>query len=1393
MRSLYYIIFITLLTLAGCGGDTPPSSNQNQVSSDESSGDNSSGNNDDATEEISLEEQGGEQSVIEQQVGGQTSNGSVVDDSFTNVVASLRQSSASEGNLTLGVSAADPDGITQVVLFVPSVNRSFFLCENNCGADFQVTLTGINPQSMGAIPGPIRFELFVGDALGNLVGADAVNFNWQPIQISAVSASRANGIISINWAGSSSLDRYNLYAATQHGVNSETILDLDNGLQQLAISGTNTQFDDADPAKEYHVLLTGIEAGGESGLSQILTIPRIDGSVNQAPVATTDQYQIAEDQSLVANIIENDSDANGQIITLSAIIVAPVNGSVTFTSVGQVVYRPLLNFVGQDSFIYEITDSKGATAQGTVQIDISAVNDNPVALVDSYAVDQDTTLNGSSVLSNDTDVDGDTLTVNTIPITGVTNGSLTLNSDGAFSYIPDADFNGVDGFIYEINDGNGGTDQGSVDLFILAVNDAPTAVNQAFNVDEDKTNDDVVGTVVVNDTESDTLTFSLTAGDTSLFNIGSSTGIITVKGVKLLDYETSIQHSVTVTISDNGIPIAESTDITVTVNVNDIFEAGTVDEVATFGRPAIDFLELTGVKSQAKLTDSVRQGNKIYFVGNIDNVDKDIYLIAYDKNGTLDTSFGTNGIQTFDFGHNEYATSIIETGGKYYVTFTSDDGTFTEVCFLKIDNIAVLDTSFGSNGISCTTEQSNLSINDASANYQNIFAVGEIQGSDDDLLIIQMDTDGVFIDHTPGDTSDSPHIIQDVSGIGADDEGFAVYSPNNFDVMITGNVVTADGDKDIFAWLLDEYGVEVATFNGGNAQFYDVINTNDEVHDIGGKLEINFTTHLVGSTVLGNGVKEALIIAIDKTGVLVTAFGGGGIATYDADGDAGAGTGSAEFTGIEFDGSELYISGTLFDGQNKPFTTRIFEAGGTVDTVNYGVNGYQKISYATDNAFALSSSLDSDKTLWIPGYVESGSNTNMIISAVDQDGILCNKNCQNDFVDGMETYTHTSIASNDSVAEVVQIENGTQATKFLVVSVANDGTNNHVILSRFTNDGALDTSFDSDGHKQLQIGTSATVNGLFELSDGKFIIYGDVTEASDVNGYIARVDENGNLDVTFASNGIYTTASITATTIQFQQAADDNVGNIIAVGTIDNGSASAFILSLTSAGIINASFNTSGYVIASSTDEYLSLLIDSSNNIYAAGSRINTDKEMLVVKYLSDGSLDASLNGGGILSVDVNATEDDYAEQILFDTSNNLYVIGNNLDTPQQVTIIKSSASGVLDTSFSGDGIASFIMAPASDNSGITDAVIDNQNNIVVVGFGQVGGNNAGMIGRIKPDGELDMTFNGTGFFEAISCASVAQLESVLLLNNSSLIVAGQCYIDATFKNNIEISQYQLN
>jgi PKD repeat protein len=134
--------------------------------------------------------------------------------------------------------------------------------------------------------------------------------------------------------------------------------------------------------------------------------------------------------------------------------------------------------VGLYTVSLTVTDNGGLTDTDTTTADIAeAPNTAPVAVDDAYATDEDVILSVTApgVLGNDSDVDGDPLAASLVA--GVSNGTLTLQADGSFTYTPDADFYGEDLFTYEACDT--GTpplcDSASVAITVNAVNDPPVA------------------------------------------------------------------------------------------------------------------------------------------------------------------------------------------------------------------------------------------------------------------------------------------------------------------------------------------------------------------------------------------------------------------------------------------------------------------------------------------------------------------------------------------------------------------------------------------------------------------------------------------------------------------------------------------------------------------------------------------------------------------------------------------------------------------------------------------------------------------------------------------------------------------------------------------------------
>lgn len=246
-------------------------------------------------------------------------------------------------------------------------------------------------------------------------------------------------------------------------------------------------------------------------------------SVQDPPVANNDAYSTDEDRSLLIAgqnltlLLDNDFDPDGDPLFVDSTPVSgPSNGTVVVAPNGAFNYTPNPNFSGTDSFTYRVRDPFDNTDTATVTITVNAVNDPPVAAGDSYVTDEDTTLTvaaAAGVLDNDSDADGDALTA--VLVRDVSNGTLTLNGDGSFDYLPDANFNGTDSFTYLPNDGSADGNTVTVELTVNAVNDPPVAVDDTAGVFEDGSTLNLWTNILSNDTDAENDVLTLVSVDTT--------------------------------------------------------------------------------------------------------------------------------------------------------------------------------------------------------------------------------------------------------------------------------------------------------------------------------------------------------------------------------------------------------------------------------------------------------------------------------------------------------------------------------------------------------------------------------------------------------------------------------------------------------------------------------------------------------------------------------------------------------------------------------------------------------------------------------------------------------------------------------------------------------------
>ena len=221
-----------------------------------------------------------------------------------------------------------------------------------------------------------------------------------------------------------------------------------------------------------------------SGDTSLATVSLTVNPQNDVPVAFNDSKTLDEDSSAIIDVLGNDVNPDDGALTVTQVN-PPAHGSVTLNTDGTVTYTPEADYNGADSFTYIVTDASGDTSLATVSLTVNPQNDAPVAVDDTFVLNEDNALNLSpaQLLGNDGDVDGDTLSI--LSVQDATHGTVTLDQDGNVVFTPDADYNGPASFTYTISDGNGGTSTAVVNLTLNPQNDAPVAVNDSFTLNED--------------------------------------------------------------------------------------------------------------------------------------------------------------------------------------------------------------------------------------------------------------------------------------------------------------------------------------------------------------------------------------------------------------------------------------------------------------------------------------------------------------------------------------------------------------------------------------------------------------------------------------------------------------------------------------------------------------------------------------------------------------------------------------------------------------------------------------------------------------------------------------------------------------------------------------------
>lgn len=217
----------------------------------------------------------------------------------------------------------------------------------------------------------------------------------------------------------------------------------------------------------------------DHGGSHSATVTVNVGGTNDVPVAVNDVASVIEDQDVVIDVLANDSDADGNPLSISH--VSATHGSASILDSQEILFTPPADFNGLVELSYTVNDGQGGSASAVVMVTVSEENDAPVG-VDDVATTQEDNPITINVLANDSDVDGDELS---LVAASASHGSVVINNQNRLRYIPDENYSGTVTIDYSLQDVHGLQDSAFVTLTVLAQNDQPVAVNDTATGSED--------------------------------------------------------------------------------------------------------------------------------------------------------------------------------------------------------------------------------------------------------------------------------------------------------------------------------------------------------------------------------------------------------------------------------------------------------------------------------------------------------------------------------------------------------------------------------------------------------------------------------------------------------------------------------------------------------------------------------------------------------------------------------------------------------------------------------------------------------------------------------------------------------------------------------------------
>ncbi len=396
-------------------------------------------------------------------------------------------------------------------------------------------------------------------------------------------------------------------------------------------------------------------------------------------------------------------------------------------------------------------------------------------------------------------------------------------------------------------------------------------------------------------------------------------------------------------------------------------------------------------------------------------------------------------------------------------------------------------------------------------------------------------------------------------------------------------------------------------------------------------------------------VAIAVSAAVAAPGALDLTFGGTGMVSTAF----GTGDDSARAVAVQADG-KIVVGGYAKSGSNYIFALIRYNANGTLDTT-FDTDGMVTTSILGGDDGITALAIQSDGKIVAAGYAAANTNHVFAIARYNPNGSL------DTTFDGDGKVT-TAMLAVDSFANAMKIQTD---GKIVLAGSAFDGSNYDAALARYNANGSLDTTFDTDGKVTTPVLAGNDVaNAVAVRADGKIVAAGYAFNGLVSNFAVLRYNANGALDTTFDTDGKVTTSMLgvddAATGVAVQ--AD---GKVVAAGYAKNGAALNFAAArYNTDGSLDTSFDADGKVTTSilgGNDAATAVLIQSNGKIVVSGTAANaTDYDVAVARYNANGSLDTTFDTDGKVSYSFGTEIDNVGYAVTLDAAGQIVIAGES-------------------------------------------------------------------------------------------------------------------------------------